>query len=421
MKSFNLKAQYYLFFALAFFIPIHGKLIPITIALILLSWLSEFNFKEKYSRIKNSAHRKNILAFGMLYLLYVIGTFYSKVLYSGDGAFFDLEVKLSLLIFPLLFSTIDFNSFDKNFFTRVFDFFVLGSLFSGLLLIGFSFFDYLLYSKGSSAFFYTHLSHWHHPSYLALYFAFSIAILLNRLIHSTEIKKQRKRIYYWFILIFQLFIVLLCSKAGMLSLVLMYLLLIAYLILKKHRYKARKLLIPLILMVMLFITLLPFPQSYGRFITLKSSIEKADEIPAETRESSAERVLIWKSAIEVIKANLIFGVGTGDVKHALLKVYKANNIKGAFNDHLNAHNQYLQTTVALGLVGLLLLLLTFILPAIFAFKNNALLYLLFLILLTFNFLFESMLERQAGVVFYAFFNALLFYLAFVKEKVHPNL
>jgi hypothetical protein len=33
---------------------------------------------------------------------------------------------------------------------------------------------------------------------------------------------------------------------------------------------------------------------------------------------------------------------------------------------------------------------------------------MFIVLIAFNFLFESMLETQAGVVFYAFFNAYLF-------------
>jgi len=80
----------------------------------------------------------------------------------------------------------------------------------------------------------------------------------------------------------------------------------------------------------------------------------------------------------------------------------------AFKLELNAHNQYLQTMITLGIIGLIVLLLNLILPALYSMEQKHYLYLVFLILIGFNLLFESMLETQAGVVFYAFFNAYLF-------------
>ncbi|MEZ5198704.1 MAG: hypothetical protein R2764_20660 [Bacteroidales bacterium] len=55
------------------------------------------------------------------------------------------------------------------------------------------------------------------------------------------------------------------------------------------------------------------------------------------------------------------------------------------------------------------LLITLLFPFIMAIKKKHAIFLLFIMLFSFNLLFESMLERQAGVVFYAFFNGLLFY------------
>ena len=46
-------------------------------------------------------------------------------------------------------------------------------------------------------------------------------------------------------------------------------------------------------------------------------------------------------------------------------------------------------------------------PIIFYREKNNLLYTYFLIIIAFNFLSESMLETQAGVLFYAFFNSIM--------------
>lgn len=413
MGLFKLKIHnqiyFYLFLVLAFFIPVHDKFVPPIILLIGLNWILEFNFREKYSRIKHSVQRKNILAFGSIYMLYVIGVFYSSQLKGQEGALFDLEIKMSLLIFPLLFSTIDFSSFKKSFFKQIVSFFVVGSLFSGMVLFGFSVYDYFERGNDTTAFFYTNFAHWNHPSYMAMYYAFSIGILVNRLIQTPQKKISKKLITYILIFIFQILIVLLSSKAGILATVLMYIVAFVYLIIKKNRGIRNRFWIPGVLLISFFIVLLMFPRSYGRFVSVKNAVEQEGSLPTNTHESSAARILIWKSAFEVIKANPVFGVGTGDVKQELRKVYKEKKIEGAYEDHLNAHNQYIQTTVALGIVGLLVLLLSLLLPAVFSFRGNSLLYLLFIVLVSFHFLVESMLERQAGVVFYAFFNSLLFY------------
>ena len=414
--NINNRVYHYLFIALAFVLPLHGRLVPPVIALIVLNWLLEFNFKEKYNRIKKSGHRKNLLAFGLLYLLYIIGTSYSNVLYGQEGAFFDLEVKLSLLLFPLLFSTIDFQSFGKGFYNSVLGFFVVGSFFSGMLLIGFSFFEFINGTGDSSLFFYSRLSRWWHPSYLALYFAFSIATLIVRLIDKTEISKNERLLYFFLIFCFQVFIILLSSKAGILATLIMYLTIIAFLLIKRKSNYKKRIWIPLVLSISFFLSMVPFPQSYGRFISVKTAIEQKGTAQTNTHESSAARVLVWQSALEVIKSNPVFGVGTGDVKQELGKTYKT----GADENYLNAHNQYIQTTMALGIIGLMVLLLSFLLPAIISFKRNYLLYLLFLVLAGFHFLVESMLERQAGVVFYAFFNSLLFYFMVMGNVLDPK-
>ena len=115
----------------------------------------------------------------------------------------------------------------------------------------------------------------------------------------------------------------------------------------------------------------------------------------------------------MISENLLVGVGTGDAKDALMKEYTKRGMTGAIEHDLNAHNEFYQVFVAIGIIGFVLLLSNLYFPLIFAFKNGNLVYLLFLIIIILNFLPESMLETQAGVMFFAFFNSLL---CFNKSK-----
>jgi O-antigen ligase len=109
-------------------------------------------------------------------------------------------------------------------------------------------------------------------------------------------------------------------------------------------------------------------------------------------------------------------VGTGDVKDALYVKYAEKGMDAALDKKLNVHCQYLQTFVALGIAGFAILVLMLILPGILAVKRKDKLYLLFLCIFALNILVESMFETQAGVVFYAFFNAFLFISMTVNQK-----
>jgi O-antigen ligase len=112
---------------------------------------------------------------------------------------------------------------------------------------------------------------------------------------------------------------------------------------------------------------------------------------------------IWKHSLHIIKGNLLFGVGTGDVKNELSMQYRASNEKTLESRHLNAHNQFLQTAIALGIIGLGALLLILTCAAMWTFQTKQHEATLLILLITINFLFEAMLETQAGVVFISFF------------------
>ncbi len=124
------------------------------------------------------------------------------------------------------------------------------------------------------------------------------------------------------------------------------------------------------------------------------------------------RLIMWTVTARECLAHP-FGVGTGNVDNhlssALQDVGQIEMSNKTPNNEIryNPHNQFLQTTMELGFLGL----------AVFVFilakgiqwgvrKKNGLL-ILVISCLSFNCLFESMLQRQTGIVFFTFWICLL--------------
>ncbi len=414
-KDIHESIYYYAFAALALVIPLHDKLVPVCILIISLNWIAEWNFRKKMNRIKNSRNSKWLLGFTLIYFLYLIGTLYSSQLYGQSGALFDIEVKLSLLLFPLFFSTIDFGSFKKGFYSRIRYNFILGCIISALIVLNNAVFQYFT-THDHTVFYYTSLSMWHHPSYLALYFNLGIAFLITWLIPNWKKNAQKRFIALVSILFFQVFIALLSSKAGILSLFLTYFLVIVFYLLHDWKRSGLQVILALSLSISFILTLVMFPYSFKRFDAAAKAVTENNEIHSPKIEGSVARMVVWQCSIDIIKEHPLFGVGTGDVKLELMKKYREKDIERAIQEHLNAHNQFLQTLIALGIVGFIVLAAMLILPFILAFRRKNLLYSIFIAVFVLNLLVESMLERQGGVVFYAFFNAFLFYYTTLNES-----
>ena len=79
---------------------------------------------------------------------------------------------------------------------------------------------------------------------------------------------------------------------------------------------------------------------------------------------------------------------------------------------------FFETVMSVGIIGLLLLLAYFLIPFILWIKTKRfdMLYFSFLLMIGFNMLFESVFEVQMGIIFFAFFNSLLFLMSFRKIK-----
>ena len=121
------------------------------------------------------------------------------------------------------------------------------------------------------------------------------------------------------------------------------------------------------------------------------------DVPSADESSSSLRVISWKSALTLWKNNPLLGCGTGDVKNELVNLYLKQGHQLSAEKKLNAHSQILQSAAALGLPGLVLTLLLFLLPLR---KGRSGAKFLAFLLVVFGFT-ESIFETQAGVIFYA--------------------
>jgi O-antigen ligase len=125
------------------------------------------------------------------------------------------------------------------------------------------------------------------------------------------------------------------------------------------------------------------------------------------------RFLIWKSAMNVSKNNLMFGVGIGDVRTELFKEYEKTEEPYIIKEKYNAHNQFLETLVEDGIIGLMIFLVLIILMFYISYKERNLLYGIFIIISLAFFIFESVLYRFAGISFFSLFSFLLLH---IKKK-----
>jgi O-antigen ligase len=402
-QAFHTHTHFYLSLLIAFFLPL-ARFVPIVIILLLLNWITEGDLKAKFKLLFSS---KLALLFCSFYLLHLIGLLYTENMKAGA---FDVQVKLSLLLFPVIYVS---RPLQKEQLKPLFISLLTGSLLCAFILLiraGLSF----LATNDSKFFFYEDFSSYLiHPSYLAMYLNIGITWILIQLYEKTGVfGRFSKPISVLLILFFSFILVLLSSKLGLITLTLIYLIALIRYSFKNHTVG----IIGLILVIAMGLGIVKFvPAITDRVKTAMSAITSTTVNNADA-ESTAVRMLIWKAANQVIAEHLIAGTGTGDSKDELIKEYERRGMIGAVEHRLNAHNEFYQVFVALGLIGFITFCMQLIAPLVVSIREKCSIYTFFLIILILNFLTESMLEGEAGVLFYAFFNSILCFSLFSKKS-----
>lgn len=400
-----------------FWLPLFEGYMPTIFGIMIGFWFLEGNFKNRFNP---EMFKSGIFISLLLYFaLSLIAVLYST---NQSKAWLDIQQKIALLAFPILIIGMS-TYFWKNI-RLVFWAFIIGlftaSVYNIVLAIESSYlagaaegiFHFWVYEKHKdlgfielismrmSYFSYGYYSQFLHPSYFSMQLVFSLPIL-NFLFKTKKAHRLFDKLAYFGIgLFFTIIIFFLQSTAGLISLVLVILFMLYQEIKLKYTKNFSFYFFSFSLIVFLLIGFTSLMQINLSDISDKLSTNNLSN-------SSSVRLNIWKNTYALWMENPVLGTGPSDVRQDIkTELINNGNLDFATGDY-NMHNQFLESIVGLGIIGLITIiaLLGFSLSNAIKYKSILLLYLISIIAV--NFFFESVLNRQSGLFFFLFFLSLL--------------
>jgi len=388
---------------IAFFIPAHMRVTGALIGIAFISFLIFNRFKITFTDKKRLYV---FIALTALYGSYAIGMIYTA---NTSQGWQHMMLRSSMILFPLIFlsdSKVEMPSWNE-----LMKWFIAGGVFISIVLIGHACF--IWFTEHRNIFFYGYLTEFLriHSSYLSLYFDFIVITLAWELLQFSQ-KPKRKIFLLILIAFFVLMLALLAAREQIIALVITGLFLfIIYFLARKSLMIAVAFSAGIMALLGAFFLLIPFTQE--RFIDVLNQLNEPYSNQHPT--SFNERKVVWQTCGELIARHAFLGVGTGDSEDSLLASYAKKDLEWPLNDKLNAHNQFLQTTVSNGLIGLAALIFLLVVSFQIAIVSGNRMHLFFLMLFFISILTESMFEMEAGVVFFSFFNS-WFFGAFLNRR-----
>lgn len=389
----------YLLPAYAFMLPLSLQVANALIFILLVVYtLLAFIIKRNRPPAIN---RKMALIFIAFFLIQAVALLYTNDVTAGSR---ELLHKSGLLIFPLLFFTLPLSPVVLR---RVLFAFVVGCLITALICFTGSLITY--YRVGAVSWLsYTWLSMQMGflPSYLAIYLGFSFFIILHYLAQHWHTTVRPVKILAIPVLLFFFYMIIMLG-ARLVSVTFSILLTTTFLLWMKRQ---KQLLLGTLAMSLVALTLWSLMSSFFVTQVRMNKIIGKQRIAYQHNfflNINDPRGQIWESSLQVLPQMPPWGYGIAhDVQDVLMPVYIAKNYETPIKIKANTHNQYLQTLLATGYLGLLILLAALLIPLYLSWRKKMYLYTLFLLLLAIPMLTETLLEAAHGIMFYAFFNSL---------------
>jgi O-antigen ligase len=252
---------------------------------------------------------------------------------------------------------------------------------------------------GGNHFFSTDFSWFMHPSYASMYIALALYMIFELYRVNFFSIRHSGILLIGFYLFFVLAVFLLGSKVGIFcSLVITIWILVEIKVAKTKKYS---IIAAFVLTSSIVVVFNPRLQEFY------STLRTTDFIQPSARYGYSLRLLSWDASLDLIRNNLFLGVGEGQKREELIKVYKQKGyINPALQSH-NSHNQYLDFLIGGGLIGFSIFIVGLCQLFFLSAKRKDAIFFIFLFLFSFNALFENMLSRHAGVLFFSIFVTLL--------------
>ncbi len=416
MYTINWRNKFFDFslFVLAFIIPFPFICATIAIWLMVLAWIIQGDFKTKLKYFVKPTYLLWILYF----LLFAISYFYSD---NKTASLKDLERKLSFVILPLVVAT--GISINKKNLEYLFLSFILGISTVAIYCIVNASYQYGITHNKSFFFYHTLVSNFDaNAVYMSFYTLFAVFLLL--FFKWSIFFQNKKSIFRWLLfgLIFTFLILLSCR----LLIAIFFLLLLAYAV-KLLFQPGKELLIKkavLIITVLIIGCLIAFTNNpvSKRYKDLKSNnigmvFEKDYKTKTFRVDYLTVRPFIWRICLQnIVEKNLWWtGCGNGDIydlqnqKMADLGVEELRNENRQKSPlySIAIHNMYLQSLMMIGISGLIVLTMIVFVPFLFLKRiDYKFIFLAFHISAAMFMMQESVLQTQAGIVYYVLFSVI---------------
>jgi O-antigen ligase len=378
----------------------------IGIVLLVFHWLFDIQLLQKIKSIKFDPI---LISFVIFFLFHIIALSWSHYPFNASHT---IEVKLSFLILPFLFSTENYLHLKAK--KKLFITFCLSCMVSFLFCLLSSIYHFHAFGLQSIFSRMNIAEAIMHPGYYSNYFALGILFctfeLLNNMNHSF------KAGYILLIVLFSIILTLLASKTA-----LIFIFIFAVYIFWRSSSFIKNNLLRLSFFVgicLLFgIIFCMLPPIKNRIIETYQQSNVEIKQP-DFSNSTISRRAAWNLEWQLIKDNPMVGYGTGSANLLLLEKFKEKKYASLIKNNMHTHNQFFHTWIDLGLGGIILLMSFLIICIRQFFIQNEEMGIWFSGLVFINILTDDMLEIQAGSVFFIFFLLILIYQH--KKKFNPT-
>lgn len=386
----NTVRSYFLFCGIAamvLYAPIaHWFVIPA----FLLALFGFIKNKCKIEGLEKGSQKFVFIAVGIYWGIYLVDAIIN---WNSSDTWFSVQVKSTLLYFPLAFLL---QPFPKLFRQRFLIVFLVAILLKIPIALTISYLnsEHMIFRD----FTYVRLTYDGHPSYISFYYILGFILLFQEAVKKESIWNKYK---FWgcvlVLFLFTVFVFLLSSKAGVISLAAVFGVFVLSAIFKPGNRIA---IVKVITVVFSITTLLIYlnPELVSRFTGIQKVVTETDVVQ-KGNDSNASRINLWIAAKDLWQKAPIFGRGSENIDEQLFEQVEENG--ASLKRKFNVHNQFLHETIVHGLVGLtsLLLMLLTIFKRI---SKDRWVGLSVLAVIFIELAVECVLNRQAGVVIFGF-------------------
>ena len=337
------KGLNYLLILFAFLLPISTAMTNAAVALLILFWLIEGRWKEKYTILRSSLPFKLFLAFILLIGLSILWSHGIEGGFWGNKSPNAIVFYFRQYIFDFMIIPIILTSMRKEFIRYIISSFLAAILVSELMSWGI-FMEWIQYKDVSP----DDPSPFMNHSFYSIFLAVAVFVLLTRFFQT------KTTLYKVLIVLFILSaMVNLFLNGGRLGQLAFFVAIFVYIGLR-YRVTAKSILLSLLTISAVFtIAYKASPVFQKRMDLSLQSLQKITE--GNYASSWGKRAQILTVAKDLVRENPILGIGIGNAKVEFLeKAKECSQNRDFLLKVAHLHNGYMQILVELGIVGLLL-------------------------------------------------------------------